>query len=95
MPFVRPGRTAFDAVDAEALAGVDGGGAAVLEDGFSDAELMEFMAADVDPVPADPVFRDRLREQLWEMVVDERVAGRRPVAVDVSRDAGKRGPESA
>ena len=36
-----------------------------------EAELLEFLAADVDPVPADPVFRERLREELWEMVVSE------------------------
>jgi len=34
-------------------------------------ELLDFLAADVDPVPADPAFRERLREELWEMVVDE------------------------
>ncbi|MCR9097358.1 MAG: hypothetical protein NXI30_24330 [bacterium] len=36
-----------------------------------EAELLEFLAADVDPVPADPAFRERLREELWEMVVSE------------------------
>lgn len=31
-------------------------------------ELLEFLAADLDPVPADPRFERALREQLWEMV---------------------------
>ena len=38
-------------------------------------ELLDFLAADIDPVPADPVFRERLREELWSMVVDGRLAG--------------------
>ncbi len=37
---------------------------------FADGELLEFLEADVDPVPADPEFRARLREQLWDMVQD-------------------------
>lgn len=43
-----------------------------------DAELLEFLAADVDPVPADPAFRERLRVELWDMIVDEQggLAGR-------------------
>ena len=36
-------------------------------------ELLDFLAADVNPVPADPGFRERLREELWEMVLDEDV----------------------
>ena len=31
-------------------------------------ELLEFLAADLDPVPADPVFQKQLAELLWEMV---------------------------
>ncbi|MFK7894265.1 MAG: hypothetical protein AB8G23_00415 [Myxococcota bacterium] len=42
----------------------------------SEEELLEFLAADLDPVPADPVFREKLRDDLWEMVADGR-AGRR------------------
>ena len=37
-------------------------------------ELLEFLAADLDPVPADPVFRRNLSDLLWEMVRDGRVA---------------------
>jgi len=37
-------------------------------------ELLEFLAADLDPVPADPAFRRRLGELLWDMVRDGRVA---------------------
>jgi len=33
-------------------------------------ELHEFLAADHDPIPADPVFREELRDQLWALVRD-------------------------
>lgn len=33
-------------------------------------ELHEFLAADQDPVHADPVFREELRDQLWALVQD-------------------------
>ncbi|MBY0398884.1 hypothetical protein K2X89_01215 [Myxococcota bacterium] len=36
-------------------------------------ELLEFLAADLDPVPADPVFEQELGDQLWEMVRDGRL----------------------
>jgi len=35
---------------------------------FDDDELLEFLEADADPVPADPEFREQLRERLWGMV---------------------------
>ena len=35
---------------------------------LADDELLEFLEADADPIPADPEFRARLREQLWGMV---------------------------
>jgi hypothetical protein len=35
---------------------------------LADDELLEFLEADADPVPADPEFRERLRERLWGMV---------------------------
>ncbi|MEM9175105.1 MAG: hypothetical protein AAGC67_07710 [Myxococcota bacterium] len=58
--------------------GVGGVGAAALEQADSagplDPELLDFLAADVDPVPADPAFRERLRDELWDMIVDERLA---------------------
>lgn len=34
----------------------------------STREVREFMAGDDPPVDADPAFKDRLREQLWEMI---------------------------
>lgn len=46
------------------------------EDEVTEEELLDFLAADLDPVPADPVFQEKLREELWEMVADGRV-GRR------------------
>lgn len=38
------------------------------DDDFSSAELQEFLDADRYDVPADPVFKERLRETLWQMV---------------------------
>jgi hypothetical protein len=35
-----------------------------------DDELEEFLAADRDPIAADPRFRDDLRERLWALVQD-------------------------
>ncbi len=40
------------------------------EPDIDDLEILEFLAADLDPVPADPAFRERLAETLWEMVRD-------------------------
>jgi hypothetical protein len=34
--------------------------------------LLEFLAADLDPVPADPAFKRSLGELLWGMVRDRR-----------------------
>ena len=52
----------------------------MLADSFEDAaaevdelELLDFLAADLDPVPADPAFRERLGDMLWDMVRDGRV----------------------
>lgn len=36
-------------------------------------ELLEFLAADLDPVPADPTFKRELGDRLWEMVRDGRL----------------------
>jgi len=38
------------------------------DDDFTAAELQEFLEADGYDVPADPVFKEQLRETLWEMV---------------------------
>ena len=50
-------------------------GVAALDEHWGDAqgdpELLEFLASDLDPVPVNPEFRERLREELWEMVLDE------------------------
>jgi len=31
-------------------------------------ELLDFLAADHDPIAADPAFREKLREELWALV---------------------------
>lgn len=54
-----------------------GEGAAVLDAECEELELLEFLAADLDPVPVDPAFRERLREELWSMVLREGAGGRR------------------
>jgi len=35
---------------------------------FDPVEFAEFLEADEGPFPIDPAFRERLREQLWEIV---------------------------
>lgn len=44
---------------------------------FDPVEFAEFLEADEGPLPIDPAFRERLREQLWQIVRD-RAAERRP-----------------
>jgi hypothetical protein len=54
-------------------AGSDPGGVAaeaVLSTDFAESELLDFLAGDVDPVRADPVFREQLRDELWRLVQD-------------------------
>lgn len=43
---------------------------------FDPVEFAEFLEADEGPLPIDPAFRERLREQLWQIVRD-RAAERR------------------
>jgi hypothetical protein len=43
---------------------------------IDEAELLEFLAADHDPVFADPAFKEELRDQLWTLVQER--AGMRP-----------------
>lgn len=60
-----------------------GEGAAPVEAMFGDEvtpeideyELHEFLAADHDPAPADPAFREALRDQLWALVQDGVITG--------------------
>jgi len=42
-------------------------------------ELREFLSADLFEVPADPAFKNRLREKLWELV-ESRAFGFGPAA---------------
>lgn len=37
-------------------------------DGFDPAEFADFLEADDSPMPADPAFKERLRQRLWRMV---------------------------
>jgi len=44
---------------------------------FSTEELLEFLEADHRPDTADPAFRERLREELWETLErNRRLRGR-------------------
>ena len=49
---------------------IGSGAEAVCAADMSEGDLLEFLAADLDPVPADPVFREDLRERLWSLVQD-------------------------
>jgi len=37
-------------------------------EGFDPAEFADFLEADDSPMPADPAFKERLRQRLWGMV---------------------------
>ena len=41
---------------------------------FSTEELQEFLEADRAPVQADPIFKERLREKLWNLLEEQRAA---------------------
>ena len=44
---------------------------------FTTEELEDFLRADHLPVQADPDFKERLREELWDMVQSQSAPGRR------------------
>jgi hypothetical protein len=44
---------------------------------FTTEELEDFLKADHLPVQADPDFKERLREELWDMVQGQSTPGRR------------------
>ncbi len=50
------------------------------DDDFDPVEFAEFLEGDDGPLPIDPVFQERLREQLWGMVCEraERNPPKRP-----------------
>ena len=53
---------------------------------FDPVEFAEFLEADDGPMPIDPAFQERLRQELWEMVRER--AGREPPGRrDPSRDS--------
>jgi hypothetical protein len=54
-------------------------------DGFDPAEFAEFLEADDSPAPADPAFKERLRQRLWGMVRDNA----RPTSAPVTRIADR------
>jgi hypothetical protein len=55
----------------EAGAGADRGRPGGTADpDFDPVEFAEFLEADQSPLPIDPAFRERLREQLWQIVRD-------------------------
>ena len=56
---------------------------AAVNEGFMDFtldELREFLEADLIDVRADPVFKERLRRRLWEMVQAQSRRKRAPVS---------------
>lgn len=69
------------ALDAGGLEGLDDEGCFGTElADFDPAEFAEFLEADDHPLPVDPGFRERLRNQLWGMV-RERADASRPRGV--------------
>ena len=44
------------------------GSNADLREAFDPAEFAEFLEGDDSPMPANPAFKERLRQQLWNMV---------------------------
>lgn len=50
--------------------------AVAVDPDFDPVEFAEFLEADEGPLPIDPGFRERLREQLWAIVRDR--ASQRP-----------------
>ncbi len=55
---------------------------AAVDEGFMDFtldELREFLEADLVDVRADPLFKERLRRRLWEMVQAQSRGKRAPV----------------
>lgn len=49
---------------------------ATLDPDFDPVEFAEFLEADEGPFPIDPAFRERLREQLWQIVRDRAAEAR-------------------
>ncbi len=49
------------------------------DEAFDPAEFAEFLEADDSPMPANPVFKERLRQQLWGMVRENADAKAPPV----------------
>lgn len=47
-------------------------------DGFDPTEFAEFLDADDSPLPANPAFKERLRQQLWSMVRENADATAQP-----------------
>ena len=41
---------------------------------FGTEELQEFLAADRDPVRADPAFKAQLRERVWKLIEEQWIA---------------------
>jgi hypothetical protein len=78
-------RSLSDAARAPIPGAHSSSGVAALDEPWGDAEgdpeLLEFLASDLDPVPVNPEFRERLREELWEMVLDEGRAKGQPYSV--------------
>ena len=78
-------RSLSDAARAPIPGAHSSSGVAALDEPWGDAEgdpeLLEFLASDLDPVPVNPEFRERLREELWEMVLDEGRAKGQPDSV--------------
>lgn len=68
----------FDDFDYFGGLSVDGEAIALEPDELMDPELLDFLSADIAPVSADPEFKERLREQLWAMVIEDDLTKTKP-----------------
>lgn len=59
---------------------------------FDPAEFAEFLEADDSPLPANPAFKERLRQQLWGMVRDNVEATKQPEPTRIGDRPRRRRP---
>jgi hypothetical protein len=63
-------------------------------DAFDPAEFAEFLEADDSPMPANPAFKEHLRQQLWGMVRENAEAIAPPAPTRIGDRSLRRRPGS-
>ena len=64
------------------------------DEAFDPAEFAEFLEADDSPMPANPAFKERLRQQLWGMVRESAEAIAPPAPTRIGDRSLRRRPGS-